>query len=168
MPRKTTGIKNKCLNCNEELHRATAVEHDIPPHEGAIAVCSNCGHVMAFDGQGKFRELTNEEIKEVAGNKSLLAAQKIAEHIKLEQDLEKEILPLFTDVMDKMEIQIRQEKMPASLSLSGDTYGWFARDGSDPSSYIGFGDTEKEAVKDLLTETLKRLVDATYKRKRRN
>jgi hypothetical protein len=168
MSSKTTLIKNKCINCGKELNMATSIEVDIAPHDGAIAVCGACGHVMAFDSQKNFRELTDDEIKEVAGSKGLLAAQQLVEFVKLEENFEKEILPLFTDVMDKMEIQTRQEKMPASVSIRGDTYGWFARDGSDPSSYIGFGDTEKEAVKDLLTETLKRLVDVTYKHKRRN
>ena len=164
---KTSIIKNKCINCGYMLDMATSVQHEVEPHEGAIAVCGACGHVMAFDPQMKFRELTDEEIVDVAGSKHLLATQKIAEFVKLEKELEKEILPLFTKMIESMEIQTRQERI--SLMSEADEYGWFARNGNDPSSEIGFGDTEGEAIKDLLTDTLKRLVsDAASKRKRRN
>jgi hypothetical protein len=160
---KTSIIKNKCINCSEVLDMATSVEHEVEPHEGAIAVCGACGHVMAFDPQLKFRELTDEEILAVAGSKDLLATQKVAEFVKLEKELEKEILPIFTKMIESMEIQTRQEKIS-----DNDEYGWFARNGNDPSSEIGFGDTEGEAVKDLLTDTLRGLVHAVAKRKRRN
>jgi hypothetical protein len=145
------------------LDMATSLDTDVEPHEGAIAVCGACGHVMAFNAKSEFRELTDEEIVSVAGSKGLLAAQKMAEFVKLEEELEKELLPVFTKIVETMEIQTRHQKIS-----DNDEYGWFARDGNDPNSEIGFGDSEGEAIKDLLTDTLKRLVHAASKRKRRN
>jgi len=164
MPSNTSNIKNNCLNCGEELHKATSVEHDIGPHDGAIAICSQCGHVMAFDAQSNFRELTDEEIKDVAGSKDLLMAQKMGEFIRHEEEIKKEILPIFKELIAHMELHARQEMVPFGTN----EYGWFVRDGNNPDSEIGFGDTEQEAAKDFLTETLRRLVDDTRKRKRRN
>jgi hypothetical protein len=69
---------NPCLNCGTVLDAATSVnkENDLVPYEGAISICFNCGHIMAFGKDLKFRELNDEEIKDIAGDKTLIAAQK--------------------------------------------------------------------------------------------
>jgi len=72
---------NACLNCGDIMDRATSVDHEFKPHEGAIAVCLKCGHIMSFDAQLKFRELTDEEIIDVSGNKTILDIQKARGHL---------------------------------------------------------------------------------------
>lgn len=63
---------NLCLNCGEDINAATSAGHLRSPHEGGIAICFYCFHVMAFDAQLKFRELTDEEVILVSKNETFL------------------------------------------------------------------------------------------------
>jgi hypothetical protein len=47
------------------------------PSANDFTVCFYCGHVMAFTAKLKFRELNDEEIKELAGDERILKAQRI-------------------------------------------------------------------------------------------
>jgi hypothetical protein len=69
---------NACLNCGKVMDAAAHPTADHRPKPGAVAVCGYCGHVMMFDDQLKFRELTDDELVDIAGEPELLAAQKIA------------------------------------------------------------------------------------------
>lgn len=64
-----------CLNCGKLLDRAMGVGTGTKPEPGSVTMCLGCGHVQAYNEEMKFRELTDEEIVEVAGDKRLLAAQ---------------------------------------------------------------------------------------------
>lgn len=64
-----------CLNCGDVLDGATALGGGNKPRPGDCTVCIECGHVMAFDAQLGFRELTGDEIKQIAGDWRLLAIQ---------------------------------------------------------------------------------------------
>lgn len=54
---------NACLRCGALLDAATNAQlgNDSQPHEGAISICRECGHLMAFTADSRFRELTDEE-----------------------------------------------------------------------------------------------------------
>lgn len=68
----------ECLNCHLAMKGSTALNEDgstVMPDEGSITICSECGHIMAFGEGLKLRELSDEEMLEVAGDKRILIAQ---------------------------------------------------------------------------------------------
>jgi hypothetical protein len=65
-----------CLNCGQTLDGSTAVGEDAAPAPGDITICIHCGHLMAFDHNLHFRELSDEEVREMAGDGRLLAVQR--------------------------------------------------------------------------------------------
>jgi len=73
----TTKIdKFQCLNCGHGLDLATSTtaEHAMPT-PGDVSVCVYCGHLGVFEEYG-LRDLTSDEIYEIAGDERVLAAQK--------------------------------------------------------------------------------------------
>jgi len=64
-----------CLNCGKVTDGATAVgvEGVVLPSPGDLTVCLYCGHLMAFDETLQFRELTEDEMVEVAGDERIVA-----------------------------------------------------------------------------------------------
>ena len=73
--------ESNCLSCGYLLDAATPVEIDHPPSSGDVTICIACGHIMAFGDELELRELTNEEIKDIAGNPVVLAIQKAREQL---------------------------------------------------------------------------------------
>ncbi len=67
--------QNHCLNCEMLIDGATGVDHRNKPHPGAITICIYCGHMMAFAKDMTLRELTEEEIYDLAGDKTVLDIQ---------------------------------------------------------------------------------------------
>ena len=67
--------QSSCLACGERLAAAAAVDHDDPPKPGSCTVCFACGHIMAFDESLRLRELTADEMHDIAADRSLLAVQ---------------------------------------------------------------------------------------------
>lgn len=69
---KTTRTpENYCLNCGKLVDAASG-QHEHTPKEGDISICFYCSHIMAFDAQLRLRDLNNEEIQYVAGNKKII------------------------------------------------------------------------------------------------
>jgi transcription elongation factor Elf1 len=68
--RLSTGCN--CLNCGILIDAATSVNHKNTPFPGAIAVCMICSHIMAYDEKIHLREVNDEEILQIAGNKDIL------------------------------------------------------------------------------------------------
>jgi hypothetical protein len=68
---------SKCLNCGKEMDAATSTEGDYAPQPGSIGICFHCRHLMAYADDLTLRELTGEEVVEIAGNPVLLRAMKI-------------------------------------------------------------------------------------------
>jgi hypothetical protein len=63
-----------CLNCGQRLTSAGRVPHDDEkPEPGSIMVCIYCSHAMEWDG-AKLTPMSDEAIKEMAGDKELLNA----------------------------------------------------------------------------------------------
>jgi hypothetical protein len=72
---------NKCLNCAKVLDAATCVHADCMhadcmPQPGSITICIYCGHIMAFGTDCSLRQLTDEEVIEIAGDPRILAIQR--------------------------------------------------------------------------------------------
>src|SRR5262249_26798802 len=70
-----------CLNCGVLLDGASAVEKGEPrehhPKAGDLTICIKCGHLMMYADEGSFRELTDQEVREVAGDERLLLIQRV-------------------------------------------------------------------------------------------
>jgi hypothetical protein len=71
--------ESNCLNCGKRLNGAgaTADEDIRPPRPGDIAVCFDCGHLQIFGENLAFRELTSDEVIEVAGDPDIIRASRI-------------------------------------------------------------------------------------------
>lgn len=68
--------ESKCTACGYLTDTATCPSDDnAVPEEGAITVCIRCGHMMAYDAELRLRDLTDEEMHEVAGNEDILRIQ---------------------------------------------------------------------------------------------
>jgi acetyl-CoA carboxylase beta subunit len=73
--RTTKVVRNVCSECGKVSEAATSLQGETPK-PGSIAVCIECGHVTAYDAQMRLQALTDDEIKDLAGNKDLLLVQK--------------------------------------------------------------------------------------------
>ena len=73
-----------CTNCRYEMDAVTGIsetEDDITPDSGAFTICIKCGHIMAFTDDLTLRDLTEEEIVKVAGDKRILVLQWAREQV---------------------------------------------------------------------------------------
>lgn len=71
---------HRCLNCSESNDAASGVvdkhaRNTLKPRPGDVTLCFYCGHVMMFDNDMSFRELTKEEKMHAATDQRLLAAR---------------------------------------------------------------------------------------------
>jgi len=58
--------KTECLRCRKKLDAASYIKDESKsPVPGDVTICMYCGYLMAFTDDMTFRELTEEEIKEV-------------------------------------------------------------------------------------------------------
>jgi hypothetical protein len=55
-----------CLECGAVFDAATGVGNADTPKPGAIAICTKCGHIQAFNAQLQFRPLTAAEAAAMA------------------------------------------------------------------------------------------------------
>jgi C4-type Zn-finger protein len=76
MSKSTRTPKCVCPSCGKVFDTATDATSDDVPLPGDITICLHCGHVMAFKDDLTVRELTSEELHEVATNPDVLAIQK--------------------------------------------------------------------------------------------
>jgi hypothetical protein len=69
---------NHCLNCGKLCDGATAVGEAgiVRPEPDSITICLYCGHLMVFDDEMRFRELTDAEYHEVADDPRIVAINK--------------------------------------------------------------------------------------------
>jgi hypothetical protein len=80
------GIKvpmSACLGCGKEVNGASGVDHRGPPTPGHITICLYCGHIMAFAEDMSLRELTGEEMHDIAGDARLIAVQRARKLAKM-------------------------------------------------------------------------------------
>lgn len=67
---------SNCLHCQAHLDFARSVGSKAKPKPGSITICFRCGHLMAFNESLRMRELTDQEMIAVAGDKNILAIQR--------------------------------------------------------------------------------------------
>lgn len=69
--------ESRCTSCGKQLTGAMVVDDRTrTPKPGDVSVCMWCGHIMAFDAELALRDLTDDEVRKVAGDKRILAIQK--------------------------------------------------------------------------------------------
>lgn len=76
------GGKPQCVNCGELLDGATGVDHRNKPRPGSVTVCIYCGHVAVFADDLSLREPNGEEMRDIAGNETILAIQRARARLK--------------------------------------------------------------------------------------
>jgi hypothetical protein len=69
-----------CLACGKLMDAATNFDGHVVA-EGGIGICFYCGHIMAYDAQLKLRNLTDEEMIAIAGDKKILTIQEARGHV---------------------------------------------------------------------------------------
>jgi hypothetical protein len=68
----------RCSSCGTKLNAATHVGPDDPrPEPGDFSICLDCGHLSAYADDLTLRPLTDAEIIEAAGDKRILATQRL-------------------------------------------------------------------------------------------
>lgn len=68
-----------CVSCGESNDSFTSVKaDDARPKSGDISICLYCGHVAIYDDNLTLRELTDDEMYEIAGHPILLRAQAVS------------------------------------------------------------------------------------------
>jgi hypothetical protein len=67
--------ESKCPECGTELNMASSVGTKSKPEPGDMTVCLICGHYMAFDKDLSLRDLTDDEILDVAHDPRIVAIQ---------------------------------------------------------------------------------------------
>lgn len=71
-----------CLDCGKVLDAAMGVGHKSKPRAGSITVCIACGHLQAYAWDMQLRELTDEEMRDVAGDERIIAIQKARQGVQ--------------------------------------------------------------------------------------
>ena len=74
-----------CLACGVLLAASSSVDSNTAPHPGAITVCLECGHIMAFADDMTLRELTDKEAHRIAGDPILKAIMWVRGRIMKEE-----------------------------------------------------------------------------------
>jgi hypothetical protein len=61
---------DRCLKCDTLFDEATQASRGARggPKPGDATICLHCGHIMMFDKNRRVRELTGEEMIQVAGD----------------------------------------------------------------------------------------------------
>ena len=72
-------VESPCTNCHAKLNATSSSSEEDSPNPGDITICLYCGHIMAYSDDMKLRDLTDEEVIEVAGHPDLIKNQKFVE-----------------------------------------------------------------------------------------
>lgn len=60
-----------CLKCGKNQNAATGLTNRHVPKPGDAAICFNCGHIMIYNDELKFREVTIEERTRIKSRKDV-------------------------------------------------------------------------------------------------
>jgi hypothetical protein len=71
-----------CINCKKLMDGATPTDGGRAPLPNDVAICAYCGHLQAYGDDLKFRELTDIEILECAGDPKILMAQEFGKRFR--------------------------------------------------------------------------------------
>ncbi len=75
-------VKESICICGYKLDACSSANGNHTPKSGDISICIKCGHIMAFDHDMSLRDLTNEEMYEIAGDPVIIAVQKARKGLK--------------------------------------------------------------------------------------
>jgi hypothetical protein len=65
---------SRCTNCGENIDAANPVNGGRSPQPEDIALCFYCHHLMIYGKEMKLRNLTDEEVVEIAGDSEVVHA----------------------------------------------------------------------------------------------
>jgi hypothetical protein len=68
--------QGSCTNCKRSLNAVASATADVEPVPNDITICFYCGHIMTYDDSLKLRDLTPDEVVEVAGHPDIIDNQK--------------------------------------------------------------------------------------------
>jgi hypothetical protein len=68
-----------CINCGKDIDAASPVGSGRAPQSGDFSICLYCRHLMVYGDDLRVRNLTDEEVIEVAGDPDLVLAMKMLE-----------------------------------------------------------------------------------------
>jgi hypothetical protein len=69
---------SNCIGCGKLVDAATPVDiKTVTPAPGDITICFYCGHIMVYADDLSLRNPTDVEMFELAGNKTILAMQRM-------------------------------------------------------------------------------------------
>lgn len=74
-----------CASCGKTNDAASLGKHS--PVPGDISVCLYCGHLQAFADNLTLRDLTADEMRQVAGDSRILKIQKVRGLIEMYQPM---------------------------------------------------------------------------------
>lgn len=74
--------ENHCLKCNYKINAAGGVDHNHRPFPGAVSICINCAHIMMFDKDLSFRELTEKERKTILQDPTIVKYLQAIKHVQ--------------------------------------------------------------------------------------
>lgn len=74
---------NRCLACRYRIDSASTTMGGRQPKPGDVSVCLMCGHLMGFNADMTVRELTSDEMYQIAGDKRIWQIQKARSHVLL-------------------------------------------------------------------------------------
>jgi hypothetical protein len=74
--RETRTPPGACLACGKIVDAVTSLDGGHRPKPNDITLCLYCGHIMAFGEGLRMRPLTDAEMVEIAGDRTLLKAQR--------------------------------------------------------------------------------------------
>jgi uncharacterized protein with PIN domain len=75
---ETTRVtESRCTNCKKSVNSASPVDAVAgTPDPGDFTICIHCGHLMTFADDLALRDLTDDEMLEIAGDERILLVQK--------------------------------------------------------------------------------------------
>lgn len=76
---------NKCLSCGAINDAATPAFGNDAPSAGSISICFDCGHIMAFKSDRSLRNLTDDEMRLVAGDLRIIRLMNVIAEIRKER-----------------------------------------------------------------------------------
>lgn len=79
--------ERQCLSCGTPQDAAAQLGQEGAPEAGDIALCMYCGHLMAFSDDMGFREMTEDEAIDMAGDERIIAFSEAIKQMKEEERL---------------------------------------------------------------------------------
>lgn len=160
--RTTRGRSQACLECGAEIDAQTSFGHKNNPYPGAIAICI-CGHIMSYDENLKFRQLTDQEIIDVAGDPEIIKIQNALAQVKRDKAIREEVEYILGAKLENFHPVVALiVNAPEGLPQ------YYAQEESLPDM-IGYGDSPKDAIRSLLRSFVgEQIAHVTAKHQQRN